>query len=278
MKYTFSDEEDGSDEMSSRRSARNSGISTPLESGPTVTASGRQVKSRVGGMYGESILVDQRKELEKGTGDGHFTETSEDMPTTAPNGRASRVSRAGRPVRPARERFEDGRGSDSDEAQSSGKEWSGNEDELDESEPEFDVEDEEEDEVMSDEGLKAEDVVDDDNTQESLVVQLRYRKGKEPVPPAEKPPSMQSSDGNGFNGSAYTPSTTKLPSVPAAYPISDTIDVTRRVNGMNGDSGPLTGNTPPQEANSDQSQNGVTASQPQRVVSVQMPLQPMDVS
>jgi hypothetical protein len=59
MKYTYSDEEDEgySDATSARRSARNTGTHTPAEpSGPTVTLSGRQVKSRLGGAYGESLL------------------------------------------------------------------------------------------------------------------------------------------------------------------------------------------------------------------------------
>ena len=57
MKYTYSDEEDEgySDATTSRRSARNTGTHTPAE-GPTVTLSGRQVKSRQGGVYGESML------------------------------------------------------------------------------------------------------------------------------------------------------------------------------------------------------------------------------
>jgi hypothetical protein len=59
MKYTYSDEEDEgySDATSTRRSTRNTGTHTPAEpSGPTVTLSGRQVKSRLGGAYGESLL------------------------------------------------------------------------------------------------------------------------------------------------------------------------------------------------------------------------------
>jgi hypothetical protein len=62
MRYTYSDEEDeGSDEPSNRRSTRNSGISTPgeISEGPTFTASGRQIRSRVGGAYGESVLSGQ---------------------------------------------------------------------------------------------------------------------------------------------------------------------------------------------------------------------------
>lgn len=59
MKYTYSDDEDEvfSDTTGSRRSTRNTGSHTPAEpAGPTVTLSGRQVRSRVGGVYGESII------------------------------------------------------------------------------------------------------------------------------------------------------------------------------------------------------------------------------
>jgi hypothetical protein len=59
MKYTYSDEEDEgySDATTSRRSTRNTGTHTPAEGlAPTVTQSGRQVRARQGGAYGESIL------------------------------------------------------------------------------------------------------------------------------------------------------------------------------------------------------------------------------
>ena len=59
MKYTYSDEEDmyDSDATTSRRSTRNTGTHTPAEGLlPTITLSGRQVKARQGGAYGESML------------------------------------------------------------------------------------------------------------------------------------------------------------------------------------------------------------------------------
>lgn len=58
MKYTYSDEEDDVySDSTGRRSTRNTGTHTPAEpSGPTITQSGRQVKSRHGGPYGESML------------------------------------------------------------------------------------------------------------------------------------------------------------------------------------------------------------------------------
>ncbi|KAF8865928.1 hypothetical protein BDZ45DRAFT_701030 [Acephala macrosclerotiorum] len=60
IKYTYSDE-DGediySDATTTRRSTRNTGTHTPVEPiGPTITLSGRQVKPRQGGEYGESML------------------------------------------------------------------------------------------------------------------------------------------------------------------------------------------------------------------------------
>ena len=60
IKYTYSDEDEDygySDATTSRRSARNTGTHTPAEGlAPTVTLSGRQVRARQGGAYGESIL------------------------------------------------------------------------------------------------------------------------------------------------------------------------------------------------------------------------------
>ena len=64
MRYTYDeaedeDEEDNenfSDATSARRSARQSGRSTPADIGPQYTASGRQVKPRQGGEYGASLL------------------------------------------------------------------------------------------------------------------------------------------------------------------------------------------------------------------------------
>ncbi|MCJ1306933.1 hypothetical protein MMC25_000577 [Agyrium rufum] len=57
IRYTFSDEDDeGASDGPNKRSARHSGVSTPAEpAGPTYTASGRQVKSRLGGAYGETM-------------------------------------------------------------------------------------------------------------------------------------------------------------------------------------------------------------------------------
>ena len=179
MKYTFSDDEIDSDGFSVRRSTRNSGVSTPLEDrGPTVTASGRQVKSRYAGFYGESMLVDQRKDLEPDHGGMDDTSTGLDAENegTRPL-RGGHLQRSGRATRVARPRtYGDEPGSDEEsEAPLSAEEWSGNENESDDSEP--DNEGDEEDEEMSEAESDLVDEEDDGNNQESLVVQLRYRKG-----------------------------------------------------------------------------------------------------
>lgn len=95
-KYTFSDEEDfDSDEPSTKRQ-RASGISTPAEhNGPVVTASGRQVKARGGGIYGESLLIGQRPAQQATTNGMEGVEYDEPQARTR-SGRASGVSRAGR--------------------------------------------------------------------------------------------------------------------------------------------------------------------------------------
>ncbi|KAJ5992440.1 hypothetical protein N7451_008164 [Penicillium sp. IBT 35674x] len=66
LKYTYSDDEDiFSDEQPSRRSARNttSNVAAP-EPRTRFTASGRQIRSRAGGLYGETLLTGQREDSE----------------------------------------------------------------------------------------------------------------------------------------------------------------------------------------------------------------------
>ncbi|KAI9784950.1 MAG: hypothetical protein M1839_001146 [Geoglossum umbratile] len=93
IKYTYStDDDDGSEGPSTRRSTRQSGLSTPAESGPTFTASGRQVRSRVGGAYGETILSGRntgRTTPAFGVTDGSASGEEQAEPT-APGGRPRR--------------------------------------------------------------------------------------------------------------------------------------------------------------------------------------------
>ena len=180
MRYNYDDGEDSGDE-STTRSTRHG---TP-DDGPTITASGRQVKPRQHGVYGQSLHADQRQDLDSLGGE----EESDDMPTTLPMGRSKRAATTARVASRTREVYRDDVESDGDEAQSSGKDWSGDENEPDaDSEPEFDGNEEEEDDEMSDEGLEADEIgAENGDTQESLIVQLRYRKGKSPATDGQTP-------------------------------------------------------------------------------------------
>ncbi|KAE8355510.1 hypothetical protein BDV28DRAFT_38267 [Aspergillus coremiiformis] len=157
LKYTYSDDEDiFSDGLTStRRSTRNtSGVSSPAEPvGPRFTASGRQIRSRAGGLYGESLLSGQRDELAGEEDSGRPQRT---RPTRA-NGYTGYDM--------------DEEMDESDEGHSSGKEWQGGEEEEDN-----DFEGDDEEELSGDESI-----VNGENP--SLVVQLRYSKGKMPSNP-----------------------------------------------------------------------------------------------
>jgi hypothetical protein len=94
MKYTYSDEEDDiySDSTSARRSTRNTGTHTPAEhNGPIVTQSGRQVRSRHGGAYGESILSETHPPP---IAAGGFDGTSEELEGDGSGGRPRRAAAA----------------------------------------------------------------------------------------------------------------------------------------------------------------------------------------
>jgi hypothetical protein len=93
MKYTYSDEEDDiySDSSNTRRSTRNTGTRTSAEpTGPTITQSGRQVKARQGGVYGESVL----------SGSNSAAATADDIDELALGGDEA-VNTGGRPQRAA---------------------------------------------------------------------------------------------------------------------------------------------------------------------------------
>ncbi|KAL8759500.1 MAG: hypothetical protein Q9199_000721 [Rusavskia elegans] len=174
IKYTYSDEEDGgSDALSTRRSNRQSGDSTPAEPArPTVTASGRQVKSRYGGAYGETIRSGQHENgrvLSVGGGDG-TADVEESLNASVRGGRATR----GRSKRRAGSHINDDVSSDEmddgSDATDSGQEWDGGNDDADDH-----ADDEVEDEEMNDDISEDELAMDDVTLQpRSLVVSLRY--------------------------------------------------------------------------------------------------------
>ncbi|CAI7664855.1 unnamed protein product [Penicillium crustosum] len=163
LKYTYSEDEGifSDDEPSARRSTRNAApTEASMESRrPRFTASGRQIRSRAGGLYGEALLTGQRD----GVDDEEFYEDEEEE--------VSRPQRARTSTHP-----NGYSGYDADDledasevhssANESGNEWRGAEDDL---ENDFEGDDEEE-EASADESTGNEEP-------ESLVVQLRYGKG-----------------------------------------------------------------------------------------------------
>ena len=208
MRYNYDDEN-----LDDDSSGPASGRSTPFDEGrPLVTSSGRQVRSRLGGMYGETMLTDQRRDVER---DRDLADT-----TGAEDTDDIFVGATGRPVRKSiptkraadgglRGRYAEGLDSGSESeggAEPSGDDWSGNEEEPDE-------ESEAEAEIEADESQNSEDELmdglDDEATQESLVVQLRYRKGA---------PANDNTNGttdvlvntSGTNGTAATISNTSI--------------------------------------------------------------------
>ncbi|KAL1980024.1 hypothetical protein VTN96DRAFT_4801 [Rasamsonia emersonii] len=170
MKYTYSDDEDiFSDDMpSTRRSTRNiSGVSTPGEpAGPVFTASGRQVRTRAGGIYGESLLSGQRRDDAVSTGlqNGNNASGRPQRSTRGQvNGYATRNTN-----------FVDEM-DDESEAVSSGNDLK----EDEEYQNEFEGDDE--DESSEDESM----VDDEEGDNPSLVVQLKYGKGRKLSPQQE---------------------------------------------------------------------------------------------
>ncbi|EEQ87121.1 uncharacterized protein BDCG_02241 [Blastomyces dermatitidis ER-3] len=186
LKYTYSDDDDdfSSDALPTRRSARQSRFSTPGEmpAGPTFTASGRQVKPRIVGAYGQSLLSGQRQEstplLPRSVGPSGGEEGDGESEQPVSNGRRPHRSRMGRQSNGAGRHIEgynavDEMDEESEAASSSGNEWDGGEDN------EYGDEDEE----MSDAESYSPDPSDNDGngygtSQRSLVVQLRYGKAK----------------------------------------------------------------------------------------------------
>jgi len=165
LKYTYSDDEDMfSDALpSTRRSTRNaSGGSTPAEpSGPVFTASGRQVRARAGGIYGESMLSGQRKDGLATVPLSHEGDGEAGRPQRNTRGRTNGWAKGS-------SNYVDEMDEESDAA-SSGNEWKGGDDEY---QNEFEGDDEEEssqNESMVGGGEAA---------NPSLVVQLRYGKGR----------------------------------------------------------------------------------------------------
>ena len=194
IRYTFSSDEDEESDAATtnRRSTRHSGISTPAEpEGPTFTASGRQVKSRHGGAYGETILS------------GHGAAGASDGTETLANGEGPEQA-IGRSRRSALRQELSARGGgggdhiegynsideieDEEDAASSGaEEYAGDDDD-----PDVDMKDDEaegDDDDMSDDDVIVNDSYGPVSPDPTLVVQLRYQKKapEQSAPPPKSP-------------------------------------------------------------------------------------------
>lgn len=180
MKYTYSDEEDGgSDVLSTRRSNRQSSVSTPAEpSAPTFTASGRQVKSRHGGSYGESILAGQVNAQRRSSLVGmDGVEDHEEQVRSRGRPRRTAQHLESKPKSRSLKHIEGYNSLDSmdyeSDATSSEGEWNGGEAE----EPDDQVNDEEEDEDLEMSGDDEDKATDEEEERrQTLVVSLRYLK------------------------------------------------------------------------------------------------------
>ncbi|USW51334.1 Putative WHIM1 domain-containing protein [Septoria linicola] len=199
MRYTYDEEaEDDSDATSTRRSTRHqSSRSTPFETGPQYTASGRQIKQPRQGDYGESLLSTNMMSTAD-LGPGYDTEErsvragSDESDPVRSGGRPSRASRNVHygESNPRKRKHIDGYNdiddmSDEDDAAPSGDEWNSdqNEDEDMAEAPAAQSEDSEDEE----------DDFDHDSTR-SLIVKLKLPQNDHSRPrdtPPTSPPRSQ---------------------------------------------------------------------------------------
>lgn len=156
VKYTFSDDEDDfySESTGTRRSTRNTGANTPAEpTGPTITQSGRQVKTRQGGSYGESLLSGaSRPESDDGISDGAEIATDGEAAGGRPSRRAAAAAVASFTTsKPAGNRMD---GYDSDDDDEEEQDY-GDDDEEDDLQSEHEIEDEDANELDGDIDMEA---------------------------------------------------------------------------------------------------------------------------
>ena len=176
IKYTYSDEEGAGSDVSLRKSSRPSGISTPAEpAAPTYTASGRQVRSKHGATYGGTTRAGHHEqkgdEVESGM---DVADDEDDQPVIRRPRRFSGtngIRPRGRPKKldESASSEESDIGSDTP----SSHDWNNMDDDPDDR-------DENDDDEMSDEEEDEQDEL--QPNQGSLVVALRYGKGKSASP------------------------------------------------------------------------------------------------
>ncbi|KAI4165692.1 MAG: hypothetical protein LQ342_000634 [Letrouitia transgressa] len=185
VRYTFSDEDEiVSDAVSTRRSNRHSRLSTPAEPAqPTVTARGRQIRSRVYGAYGETITsAHEDSQQLSANGDTDANENTESQQLSL--GRPQRTAYKDRDIQNRQftkniNGYESLGELDDESDTSSGEEWNGgDENESDDNAAEFEDEDDEEmnDSISANSREGDSSTAENDRSPHSLVVSLRYLK------------------------------------------------------------------------------------------------------
>ena len=200
IKYTFSDEEElGLDVNSTKRSNRQSGTATPNEpTVPTFTASGRQVRIPVGGLYGQTISSGQNEQVNDDANDNNLQHGDENMqPRTRTRGGGRQVTtNQGRKHIEGYNELDEME--DESDATSSGNEWDGgDDDELDGNI----MDDEEEDVEMSDSGGSYDEVEQNSANISSFIVTLKYRKKQNSLIAEKLAPIQGTIAVNGLSGS-----------------------------------------------------------------------------
>ncbi|KYK57846.1 hypothetical protein DCS_04859 [Drechmeria coniospora] len=214
MKYTYSDDEDiFSDSTGYRRSARNTGASTPAESGPVMTSSGRQVRApprlnMVAGDGGPAQPQADGSEFDQEPSTGPSARPRRAAATAAANGNAN-----GHGASRSRHLSAD---SDADESEAE----FGDDEEEEAHVPE---ESEDEDEYDEDEVMEDDDLVDQP---QSLVVKLSVTSPKlrTVLAPIDRSPNMLPTlEAQDFKVNGSTPSGREVDMQDA--PIQDSISV-----------------------------------------------------
>ncbi|KAB2100446.1 hypothetical protein AG0111_0g11554 [Alternaria gaisen] len=228
QRYTFDEDNDfDSDNTSVRRSGRQSGRDTPAApSGPTVTASGRQVRSRATGLYGETLLSGQVADhASPATGDYVRSDVSEEP--YSGHGRSTRAANRGTTNGRSFNRTVDSE--DEEDATS----WDGGDD--DEEEPDqMDLDDDDEDDAAEES--------EEEEEQHSLMVTLRYRKGASDGAPAyeEDAPMTNGVDRDSIAATVASSTGTSAPKQPEPAPAQEVPTHTPASTGaMNGISTPV---------------------------------------
>jgi hypothetical protein len=202
MKYTYSEDEDDytSDGPDIRRSTR--GLAIP---GPTVTASGRQVRTRFGQLYGSTA---ENTTARESPASDAFERSDGSDELHGANGRSART-RASVDHWPNGESHIAGYNEvdemdDEDEAISSGEEWQG-EDEMDDQ--------------LGDEDEEMSEAFEEDLEPRSLIVKLRYKKD---ISSEQRQPETPQKDNQPDLAFRPTPMTnTYVPKVQDAQPMQN---------------------------------------------------------